>query len=123
MNVERQRSIFVEWWSDSRRIVLRRNNRFLHSFHDFSNSNAFSENFIRTKFILHKIVFRLSTLSNNKTSLIFFNSDAIQQKVYKVGKLVFPNAVKIGRGDCKVHFKIKLNQLIHVKSSYDILNL
>ncbi len=31
--------------------------------------------------------------------------DAIQQKVHKVGKLVFSNAVEIGRGDRKEHFK------------------
>ncbi len=29
--------------------------------------------------------------------------DAIQQKVQEVGKLVFPNAVEIGRGDRKEH--------------------
>ncbi len=33
---------------------------------------------------------------------------AIQQRVHKVGKLVFPNAVGIGKGDRKEHFeKIK----------------
>ncbi len=28
----------------------------------------------------------------------------MQQKVHKVGKLVFPNVVEIDRGDCKKHF-------------------
>ncbi len=36
-------------------------------------SNAFSENLIRTKFILYKIFFRMSTLSSSKTSWMFFN--------------------------------------------------
>ncbi len=37
-----------------------------------------------------------------------FICDAIQQKVHKVGKLVFPNATEIGREDSKEHFtKIK----------------
>ncbi len=35
--------------------------------------NAFRENFIRTKFILHKIFFRMSILSSKKTSRMFFN--------------------------------------------------
>ncbi len=33
--------------------------------------------------------------------------DVIQQKVHKVGKLVFPNAVEISRGDGKEHLKKK----------------
>ncbi len=73
MNVEKQRRIFVEPWSDSIHIALRRNNGFLHSFHDFSKSNAFSENFMRTNFILHKILFRMSILSGGKTSWMFSN--------------------------------------------------
>ncbi len=47
--------------------------------------------------------------------------DAIQQKVHEVGKLVFQNAVEIGRGDWNI--KKKSNQSMHVKSSYDVLNL
>ncbi len=57
MNVERQHGIFVEPWSDSIHIPLQRNDGFLHSFHDFSRSSAFTKNVIRTKFILHKIFF------------------------------------------------------------------
>ncbi len=57
MNVERQHRIFVEPWSDSIHITLRRSDGILHSFHDLSKSNAFSENLIKTKFILHKIFF------------------------------------------------------------------
>ncbi len=49
--------------------------------------------------------------------------DVIQQKVHKVGKLVFPNAFEIGRADHKEHFKKKSSQLMHMKSSYDVLNL
>ncbi len=49
--------------------------------------------------------------------------DAIQQKVHKVKKLVFLNAAEIGRGDHKEHKKKKSSQLIHVKWSYDVLNL
>ncbi len=49
MNVERQRCIFVELWYDSMLIILWRNNGFLHVFHDFWKSNAFSKNFVRTK--------------------------------------------------------------------------
>ncbi len=48
------------------------NDGFLHSFYDFSRSNAFSENLI-TKFILYKIFFRMSIFSSSKTSWIFFN--------------------------------------------------
>ncbi len=40
-------------------------------------------------------------------SSFFRKCDAIQQKVHKVGKLVFPNAVEIGRGDRKEHLKKK----------------
>ncbi len=42
---------------------------------------------------------------------IFGKCDPIQQKVHKVGKLVFPNAVEIGRGDPKEHLKnnLKIN--------------
>ncbi len=46
MNVERQCGIFVEPWSDSIHIALWRNDGFLHSFHNFSKNNAFSENLI-----------------------------------------------------------------------------
>ncbi len=41
MNVESQRRIFVEPWSESIHIALWRNHGLLHSFHDFSKSNAF----------------------------------------------------------------------------------
>ncbi len=58
MNKERECRIFVEPWFDSIHIALWRNDEFLHSFHDFSKSNVFSENLIRKKFILHKIFFR-----------------------------------------------------------------
>ncbi len=73
-----------------------------------------------------------------KTSLIFeescvfsnlisnkcfrYTCDAIQQKVHKVRKLVFLNAMEISGGDRKEHKK-KSRQLMHVKSSYDVLNL
>ncbi len=50
MNVERQRCIFFELWSDSIHIALWRTDGFLHSFHDFSKTNAFSENLIRMTF-------------------------------------------------------------------------
>ncbi len=60
MNVERQHRIFIEPWSDSIHVALWRNDRFLHSFHDFSKSNAFRENLIRMKFILHKIIFQMN---------------------------------------------------------------
>ncbi len=43
-------------------ILLWRNYGFLHSFCNFSKSNAFGENFMITEFILHKIFFRMSTL-------------------------------------------------------------
>ncbi len=67
-NEERQHRIFVEPCSDSIHKALWRNDGFLHSFCDFSKSNAFSENFIRTKFILHKIFFQMSIFLSNKTS-------------------------------------------------------
>ncbi len=62
MNVERQHCIFVESWSDSVHIALWRKDGFLHSFRYFSESNAFSENLIRMKFILHKIFLQISLL-------------------------------------------------------------
>ncbi len=36
-------------------------------------------------------------------SFVFSICDVIQQKVHKVGKLIFPNAVEIGSGDRKEH--------------------
>ncbi len=60
-------------WYDSIHIDLRRNDGFLHLFRDFTESNAFSENLIRMKFILHKIYFRMGILSSSKTSWMFFN--------------------------------------------------
>ncbi len=68
----RRHRIFVEQWSDSIYIALWRNDGFLHSFCIFSKSNASSENLI-TKFNLLKIFFRMSILSNSKTSWMFFN--------------------------------------------------
>ncbi len=73
VNVKRQCRIFVEPWSDSIHIVLWRNDGFLHSFHDFSKSNAFRKNLIRMEFILHKIFFRMNILSISKTLWMFFN--------------------------------------------------
>ncbi len=73
MNVERQCRIFVKPWSDSILIALWRNDGLLDSFYNFSNSNRFRENLIRTKFILHKIFFRMSILSCSKTLCMFFN--------------------------------------------------
>ncbi len=46
---------------------------FLHSFRNFSKSNAFGENLIRTKFISRKIFFRMSILPSSKTVWLFFN--------------------------------------------------
>ncbi len=37
--------------------------------------------------------------------------DAIQQMVHKVGKLVFPGAMEIGRENRKEHLKKKKNQV------------
>ncbi len=54
-------------------VTLRRNDGFLHSFYNFLKSNAFGENFIRTKFILHKIFFQMSILLSRKTLRMFFN--------------------------------------------------
>ncbi len=58
VNVERQHCIFIEPWSNSIHIALWRNDGFLHSFRDFSKSNASNENLIRMKFILHKFSFK-----------------------------------------------------------------
>ncbi len=66
MNVERLRRIFIEPWPDSIQIALWKHRGFLHSFHDFSKSNAFSENLTRMKFILHKIFFHMSILQAAK---------------------------------------------------------
>ncbi len=60
-------------WSDLIRVTLWSNDGFLHSFCNFSKSNAFGKNFISTKFILHKIFFRMSILSSRKTLQIFFD--------------------------------------------------
>ncbi len=60
-------------WSDLIHITLWRNDGFLHSFHNFLKSNAFGENLIRTKFILHKIFFQVSILSSNKILWMLFN--------------------------------------------------
>ncbi len=71
MNVKRHHHVFIELWFNSMHIALRRNYGFLHSFYDFSKSNAFSKNLIRLKFIFHKIFFRMSILSSSKISWIF----------------------------------------------------
>ncbi len=63
----------VPAWSDLIHVILWRNDGFLHSYCNFSKSNAFSENFVRTKFILHKIFFLMSILSSRKTSRMLFN--------------------------------------------------
>ncbi len=60
-------------WSDSTHVILWRNDGYLHSFCNFSRSNAFSENFIRMKFILHKIFFQMSILSSRATSQMSFS--------------------------------------------------
>ncbi len=60
-------------WSDLIHVTLWRNYEFLHSFGNFSKSNAIGENFIRTKFILHKIFLQMSILSSRKTLWMFFN--------------------------------------------------
>ncbi len=39
----------------------------------------------------------------NESLFVVLICDAIQQKVHKVGKLIFPNAVEIARGDRKEH--------------------
>ncbi len=59
-------------WSNLIHVTLQRNDEFLHIFYNFSKSNAFGKNF-RTKFILHKIFFRMSILSSRKTLRMFFN--------------------------------------------------
>ncbi len=38
-----------------------------------------------------------------KETTVKWICDAIQQKVHKVGKLIFPDAVEIGTGDRKEH--------------------
>ncbi len=63
----------VSTWSDLIHVTLWRNDGFLHSFSNFSKNYAFGENFMRIKFILHKIFFRISILSSRKTSRMFFN--------------------------------------------------
>ncbi len=60
-------------WSDLICLTLWRNDAFLHPFCNFSKSNAFSKNLVRTKFILYKIFFRMSIFSSSKTAWIFFS--------------------------------------------------
>ncbi len=57
-------------WPNTRNLI---ENWFLHSFCNFPKSNAFGEDFIRTKFILRKIFFQMSILSNRRTLRMFFN--------------------------------------------------
>ncbi len=54
-------------------VTLWKNDGFLQLFCNFSKSNAFGENFIRTKFILHKIFFRINIRSSRKSSWMFVN--------------------------------------------------
>ncbi len=61
-------------------ITISRNDEFLHSFCNLLKSNACGENLIRTKFMLHKIFFRMRILSSRKTSPMFFN---LRWKNYK----------------------------------------
>ncbi len=72
MNVKRQHC-FCLYLGPTRYAKPKRNDGFLSLFSKFSKSNAFSENLIRTKFILHKIFFRMSILLSNKTLRMFFN--------------------------------------------------
>ncbi len=60
-------------WSDLIHVAIWRNDGFLCSFCNFSKSSTFGENFMRIKFILHKIFFRTSILSSRKTSQMFFD--------------------------------------------------
>ncbi len=60
-------------WSNLIHVTLWENDGRLHPFHNFSRSNAFSNNLIKMKFILPKIFFQTSMLLNNKTSWMFFN--------------------------------------------------
>ncbi len=54
------RNLMVKWWIFS--FILR-----------FLKKYAFGKNFIRTKFILHKIFSQMSILSSKETSYMFFN--------------------------------------------------
>ncbi len=54
--------------------------------------------------------------------MIIDNCDEVQQKVHQVRKLVFPNASKLVE-ETITNIKKKSIQLIHAKSSYEILNL
>ncbi len=54
-------------WFNLIHVTLWRSNILLHSFRDFSKSNAFfSKNLIRKKCTLHKIFFQMSILSSSK---------------------------------------------------------
>ncbi len=46
----------------------------------------------------------MKVLHKHKVLNYFSIFNAIQQKVHRVGKLVFPNAVENGREDCKEQF-------------------
>ncbi len=59
-------------WFDLIYVTSWRNDGILHWLCNFSKSNAFGENFRRTKFILHKIFFRIGILSSRKISWMFF---------------------------------------------------
>ncbi len=64
-------------------VALWRNDGFLHSFCNFWKSNAFGENFIRTKFILYEIFFWMSILLRRKTS-----QDVLQWLLKKLRKTI-----------------------------------
>ncbi len=73
MDVEKERLIFIEPWSDSVCLLMEKWRIFTFIPWFLSKGNAFNENFIRTKFILRKIFFRMSILSSSKTLWMFFN--------------------------------------------------
>ncbi len=105
------------------------NVKFLKSFlllwHIFSVFFFVSSNFrccfmkFRPNFFKNFHISLKSFLKNFHNFSNFYKCDAIQQKVHTIGKLVFPNAVEIGRGDHKEHLKKSLAQEVRQKS--DIL--
>ncbi len=91
-------------WSDLIHVTLWRNYGFSHSFGNFSKSNAFGENFIRTKFILHKIFSRMSTLSRRK-----YHADIFQFMFEKIVKNHLWLDITILRGRGCLATKININ--------------
>ncbi len=59
-------------WSDLIHVSLW-NHGFLHSFCNSSKNNALGENFMKTKFILHKVFFQTSILLSRKTLWMLLN--------------------------------------------------